>query len=29
MADAAEEMRDTGSFSSLRGPSRVREWMGG
>jgi 2-methylisocitrate lyase-like PEP mutase family enzyme len=29
MADAAEEMRDTGSFSSLRGPSRIKEWLGG
>jgi 2-methylisocitrate lyase-like PEP mutase family enzyme len=28
MADAAEEMRDTGSFASLKGPRRVKEWLG-
>jgi 2-methylisocitrate lyase-like PEP mutase family enzyme len=29
MADAAEEMRNSGSFSSLKGLARVKEWLGG
>jgi 2-methylisocitrate lyase-like PEP mutase family enzyme len=27
--DALERMRDGGDFSSLTGPGRIREWLGG
>jgi 2-methylisocitrate lyase-like PEP mutase family enzyme len=29
MAASAEEMRDTGDFSSLAAPVRIKEWLGG
>ena len=29
MAASAEAMRDQGDFSSLAGPDRIREWLGG
>jgi 2-methylisocitrate lyase-like PEP mutase family enzyme len=29
MTSAAERMRDHGDFSSLTGPGRIREWLGG
>jgi 2-methylisocitrate lyase-like PEP mutase family enzyme len=29
MAAAAERMRDSGDFSALAGPGRIREWLGG
>jgi 2-methylisocitrate lyase-like PEP mutase family enzyme len=29
MAASAEAMRDQGDFSSLAGPARIREWLGG
>jgi 2-methylisocitrate lyase-like PEP mutase family enzyme len=29
LVDAAEELRDRGEFTSLRGPGKVREWLDG